>query len=95
MGLLRWGIVKVLCRIVKSAVLVPLQLQLGLAIKEFGFFHVVRQTGFDAALAYVAFCRACGIGWCPLPSSSYLPFFPYSWWRTMVFARLAVAGPIK
>lgn len=65
------------------------------AITKFCFFHLVRLTIFDAALAYFELRHTCKIYWCSVPSSCHPLVLTYHWRRATVSGRLAIDGGVK
>lgn len=50
---------------------------------------------FEAALAHVAFCRACEIDWHPVPRSCHPPVFLFHSSRTTISNFIAIEGGAK
>jgi len=61
----------------RYGVLTPMSEQFAKLVDDFGFFHVLRASQFDATLAYLAFRRAREVEWSLCASSP--AFLHYAW----------------
>lgn len=70
---------------VQSGVLAPPPLCLVKTLERFHFSQIFRSTAFDAAPAYVSFCRTYEIDWHSVQNSCYLQFFLSDCKRRTIF----------
>lgn len=77
-------------RVVKTGVILMLPCRLVELFEQFNFFQVVRSSGFDAQLSYLAYRRSQEVywNWHPITTSK---FFIYRWDTTEVVALSALS----